>query len=102
MLAAVAVLLVLVIGMTVCWIGVASICRRRAETAADLSALAAAGGPSCERARRVTEAMGIGLSGCRFVSGDALVEVRLELAGVLGPWGSVAARARAGPVDRPP
>ncbi|WP_370945187.1 Rv3654c family TadE-like protein [Amycolatopsis sp. cg5] len=101
-LAAVAVLLVLLLGMTVCWAGVASICRRRAETAADLGALAAAGGASCERARRVTDAMGTGLSGCRFVSGDALVEVEMELGGVPGPWGSVTARARAGPVDRPP
>lgn len=98
--AAVAVLVVLLIGMTVCWGGIASICRLRAETVADLGALAAAGGLSCERARRVTDAMGIGLSGCRFESGDALVEVRMELGGVLDPLGPVAARA--GPVDRPP
>lgn len=100
--AAVAVLVVLLIGMAVCSAGIAAVSRRRAEFTADLGALAAAGGLSCERARRVTDAMGMGLTGCRFDAGDALVEVELELGGVLRPWGPIAARARAGPADRPP
>ncbi|MCR6481412.1 flp pilus-assembly TadE/G-like family protein [Amycolatopsis sp. OK19-0408] len=90
-----------------CWLAAAVLARHRAETAADLGALAAAShaaeGPdrACERARWVAEQMGVTLLTCRWQRLDALVEVEapsLALAGLPAP----AARARAGPAGQPP
>ena len=84
------------------WIAAAVIARHRAETAADLGALAAAShaaegsARACERARWVADRMGVTLLTCRWQRLDALVEVRAPgpgLAGLPGP----SARARAGP-----
>jgi secretion/DNA translocation related TadE-like protein len=82
--------------------------RHRAETAADLAALAAAthvpDGPAsaCAHAASVAAANGGSLRGCRLVGDDVEVEVsrRLSLGG-LGVRSAVA-RARAGPVEGPP
>lgn len=80
--------------------------RHRAESAADLAALAAASwavageGRACAQARWVVEEMGVELRSCRLSSWDALVEVVAEPAGVLGKFGAAAAKARAGPVAR--
>jgi secretion/DNA translocation related TadE-like protein len=82
----------------------AVVTRHRAESAADLAALAAASWAvageerACAQARWVAEQMGVGLRSCRLSSLDALVEVVAEPAGVLGEFGGAAAKARAGPV----
>ena len=90
------------------WIGAAVTARHHTEAAADLAALAAAShatdGPvaACERARQVTVRMSVTLLTCRWDRGDALVEVRSVVSGHLATFGPPEARARAGPVDRPP
>ncbi|MFC9256509.1 Rv3654c family TadE-like protein [Amycolatopsis thailandensis] len=90
------------------WLGAAVTSRHRAEAAADLAALAAASraadgpGAACERARQVTVRMSVTLLTCRWERGDALVEVRSESSGRWVAIGQAEARARAGPVDRPP
>ncbi|WP_037318458.1 Rv3654c family TadE-like protein [Amycolatopsis orientalis] len=90
------------------WIGAAVATRHHTEAAADLAALAAAShaadGPAaaCERARQVTVRMSVTLLTCRWERGDALVEVRSAVPGRLADIGQAEARARAGPVDRPP
>jgi secretion/DNA translocation related TadE-like protein len=90
------------------WLGAAAGARHRAESAADLAALAAAGDirfgvdAACARARWVTDRMKAGLISCRVAQWDAFVEVRAALPGALGRFGSRGARARAGPVHRPP
>ncbi|MEV6441127.1 Rv3654c family TadE-like protein [Amycolatopsis sp. NPDC051716] len=88
------------------WLGAAVIARHRAESAADLGALAAAShaneGPvqACERARWVADRMGVTLVTCRWQQLDALVEVEARgpaLAGLPRP----SAHARAGPAEEP-
>ncbi|VVJ22885.1 Uncharacterised protein [Amycolatopsis camponoti] len=90
-----------------CWLGAAVLARHRAESAADLGALAAAShaadGPvrACERARWVADRMAVSLLTCRWQRLDAFVEVQapsLGFAGLPGP----SARARAGPAGPPP
>lgn len=94
-----AVLMVVVTG--VWWFGAAVVTRHRAEGAADLAALAAAviaaegEERACAEARWVVEQMDAVLRSCRLSGWDALVEVDAAFA----PFGSAAARARAGPVD---
>ncbi|MEC3979541.1 Rv3654c family TadE-like protein [Amycolatopsis sp. H20-H5] len=90
------------------WLGAVVVTRHRAESAADLAALAAAAhaaegpGKACQRARWVAEGMSVALVTCRWERRDALVEVRSPLPGALARFGPVGARARAGPVDKPP
>ncbi len=90
-----------------CWLGAAVIARHRAETAADLGALAAAEhaaeGPdqACERARWVADRIGVILLTCRWQRLDAFVEVVVPNVGFAG-LPSPSARARAGPVSQPP
>ncbi|WP_410655892.1 Rv3654c family TadE-like protein [Amycolatopsis sp. lyj-112] len=90
------------------WIGAAAVTRHHTEAAADLAALAAAShatdGPerACERARQVAARMSVTLLTCRWERGDTLVEVRSVVSGHLATFGRPEARARAGPVDRPP
>ncbi|WP_394360030.1 Rv3654c family TadE-like protein [Amycolatopsis sp. SB7-3] len=90
------------------WLGAAVTARHRTEAAADLAALAAAShategpGAACERARQVAVRMSVTLLTCRWERGDALVEVRSEPSGRPAVTGRAEARARAGPVDRPP
>ncbi|MEU3626247.1 hypothetical protein BS329_04690 [Amycolatopsis coloradensis] len=90
------------------WIGAAVTTRHHTEAAADLAALAAAShatdgpGAACERARQVAVRMSVTLLTCRWERGDALVEVRSAESGHLAAVGRAEARARAGPVDRPP
>lgn len=90
-----------------CWLATAVLARHRAETAADLGALAAAShaveGPAraCERARWIADRMAVTLLTCRWQQLDAFVEVQapgLAFGGLPGP----SARARAGPAGRPP
>jgi secretion/DNA translocation related TadE-like protein len=86
--------------------GSAVVTRHRAQSAADLAALAAASTAAageqeaCAEARWVAEQMDAGLRSCRLSGWDALVEVVAAPPGVLAEFGSAAARARAGPVER--
>jgi secretion/DNA translocation related TadE-like protein len=88
------------------WFAIAVVTRHRAESAADLAALAAAGNAAageeraCADARWVTEQMDVELLSCRLSGWDALVEVTAAAPAGLGIFGPAAARARAGPVER--
>ncbi len=96
--------------LVVLWMGVqlgaVLLGRHRAEGAADLAALAAASHTSsgsefgCSRARWVVSSMDATMVSCRWDGADALVRVRAALPGMLSEFGSVSARARAGPVAR--
>ncbi|HEX6353387.1 Rv3654c family TadE-like protein [Actinophytocola sp.] len=84
----------------------AVVTRHRAESAADLAALAAAAtavageGAACAEARWVAEQMDVMVRSCRLSDWDALVEVVTAPSGALGSFGEATARARAGPVER--
>lgn len=84
----------------------AVVTRHRAESAADLAALAAAGAAvageeqACAEARWVTEQMGVDLRSCRLSGWNAQVEVTAAPPAALSLFGPAAARARAGPVER--
>jgi secretion/DNA translocation related TadE-like protein len=88
--------------------GAALVARHRAESAADLAALAAArsvlrGDPdSCGPARRVADAAGARVVGCEPESdGSVLVVVHVPVAGPVARWADAPparARARAGGV----
>ncbi len=95
--------LLLVTGVAV-HAGAAMLARQRAETGADLAALAGAAqllrgiGFACATANRVAQANGVAVRGCRADGLDLLVEVDAQVAaGVLG--GTATGRARAGPVE---
>ncbi|WP_284975567.1 Rv3654c family TadE-like protein [Arthrobacter sp. efr-133-TYG-104] len=81
----------------------AGVMTARAESAADLAALAAADaarglapGEPCSVAADVAEHEGARLSSCS-VAGKEVVDVLTELAQPPIPWGSATGRARAGP-----
>jgi secretion/DNA translocation related TadE-like protein len=82
----------------------AVVARHRAESAADLAALAAAStavageDQACAEARWVTDQMDVELRSCRLSGWDALVEVVAAPPAVLSQFGRAVARARAGPV----
>ncbi|ASO17940.1 secretion/DNA translocation related TadE-like protein [Actinoalloteichus hoggarensis] len=94
-----ALLLLILLGLH---LGSVIVARHRAEGAADLAALAAAGrsaaGESiaCERARHLTDRMGVRLEHCALLGLDAVVEVHRDVIGPLPVPGIVTARARAG------
>jgi secretion/DNA translocation related TadE-like protein len=96
-----AITTVLVVGLH---FGAAVIARHRAEAAADLAALAAAGAAvegaeaACERAERVVEAMGATLAACHLDGWDALVEAHAPVAIAVPGVDTASGRARAGPV----
>lgn len=105
--AAGAIAAVLVVATLVIWVGAAAVTRHRAESAADLAALAAAGGAlggsrdACGQARRVADRMRVVLHVCRLAGWEVSVEVAATPPGVLAAFGSAVARARAGPVEGP-
>ncbi|APE37937.1 pilus assembly protein TadE [Nocardia mangyaensis] len=86
-------------------VGVAVVARHRAQAAADLGALAAAGvlveGPEagCARATELARRMGARVARCVVEHWD--VEVTVEVTVTLGIFGNrtVGVAARAGPVD---
>ena len=104
--AAGAIAAILVLTMLVVSIGAAAATRHRAESAADLAALAAAGAAvegervACEKARWVSDRMGVELRSCRLDGWDARIEVVAVPSGVLSGFGPAKARARAGPVEQ--
>ena len=94
-----------VLATAVVLVGGATVARHRANTAADLAALAAAGRAvldqpgACELAAEVAGANAATLDSCS-VDASSVVEVRVKVPvrlGRLGVW-SAEARARAGPV----
>jgi len=101
-----AIVVLLVIAVAGVHLGGVIVARHRAEAAADLAALAAAGRSiagervACARARDVAERMRVDLVSCRMEGWDALVEVGARPGVPLRNVGSASARARAGPVTR--
>lgn len=103
MVACVGAAALLVVTGLVVHLGVAVLARQRAETAADLAALAGAAQIlrgaeiACAAAQTVARANGAELIGCRADGLDLLVELNVEVgSAVFG--GTAAGRARAGPV----
>jgi secretion/DNA translocation related TadE-like protein len=98
---AVAVLLVVLLGAL--HLGSAVVARHRAESAADLAALAAAARAvegeerACAAARAVAVRAGADVLGCRLVGWDALVEAGTALPFGLPGAEAATGRARAGP-----
>ncbi|WP_267305988.1 Rv3654c family TadE-like protein [Mycobacterium barrassiae] len=87
------------------YLGAAVTARHRAQAAADLAALAAAGrlaqgeGAACGHAVELAEAMGTRVVDCTVTGLDAVVAVEVAVAlGRLG-IGTARAVARAGPVE---
>jgi len=105
-LVAVAMMAVLLTVTVACvYLGAAVIARHRAQAAADLAALAAAGGladgaqAACAHAVAVAEAMDTSIARCEVTGLDVVVTVDVSVAlGRLGR-GTARAVARAGPVD---
>jgi secretion/DNA translocation related TadE-like protein len=101
-------LVALALVTAVAGLGSALVARHRAESAADLAALAAADvlvgradGEVCEAARRIVDAArdAASLVGCRVDGQVAEVSVAVRPTGWVGALGSGTARARAGPAD---
>ena len=88
-------------------IGAAVLARHRAESAADLAALAAARlaaegtERACGRAGEIATAAGTRVVLCRLSGWEALIEVEAPVGIALTGPGTAAGRARAGPVDDP-
>lgn len=103
--AALALAGLLTVTLLVAQVGVAVIGRHHAQSAADLAALAAAGGltegtaAGCAEADRIARRMGVRVRDCAVAQWDATVTVESTIS--LGPFGSrmVSAAARAGPVE---
>ena len=86
------------------WVGGAAVARHRAQAAADLAAIAAAGrlplGPdaACSQARTIAAAMGAAVSACDIQNLDVVVAVTVRPGGRI--TGEARAAARAGPAGR--
>ncbi|WP_055479002.1 Rv3654c family TadE-like protein [Sphaerimonospora mesophila] len=97
--------LICVAALVVVQIGAAGVVRHRAQSAADLSALAAASwmfaepGRACERARTVAMANGARLRSCSLSDGVAAVSVIVAITLPLTGSRTVTGTARAGPVS---
>lgn len=87
--------------------GVGRVARHRVQSAADLSALAAASWAfaapeqACERARKIAAANGTRLESCLLAGGIADVAVSVDLTLLFAGSRTVRAVARAGPVSAP-
>jgi secretion/DNA translocation related TadE-like protein len=80
------------------------VAHRRAQSAADLAALAGAAalqraGDACDEAGAVAAANGAQLSACQAAGQDVVVTVRVDGPHWLGQHGSLSAMARAGPAE---
>lgn len=104
--AAGAIVVLLVVAVAWLQLGAVLVVRHRAESAADLAALAAAGRAvagerfACDLAQRITDRARVRLVSCRLEAWDALVVVAADAGGPFSGAGTVTARARAGPVER--
>lgn len=99
----------LLVGAATGVVGAVVVAHRRAQAAADLSALAAAtalahpsGRDPCTAAAEVAGANGAVLDACRVEGSDVVVEVRVSGPRWLGQDQDLAAAARAGPASLPP
>jgi secretion/DNA translocation related TadE-like protein len=98
-----AMALVLGVGGVSGSVGVVTVERHRADTAADAAALAAAGqviagqAAACAAAAEIARADGAELSRCGLDGAGAQVETRVTLPGVLARFGHAVGQARAGP-----
>ncbi|MFF3667419.1 Rv3654c family TadE-like protein [Microtetraspora malaysiensis] len=98
-----------IVALVVLQTGAARVARHRAQSAADLSALAAAAQAlsspqnACARARAVAVANGARMDACDLSEGVVRVSVSVPVPRVLPLLGSATAtaRARAGPVTAP-
>lgn len=96
------------LGCVTAALGAVAVARQRAASAADLSALAAAGavldGPAvaCRRAAGLADRVGAELSSCTVHGDQVDVLVAVRPPGVVGRLGPASARARAGPVALDP
>lgn len=87
--------------------GVGRVARHRVQSAADLSALAAASWAfaapeqACERARKIAAANGARVESCSLSGGTAGVSVSMELTLLLIGNRTLLGTARAGPVSAP-
>ncbi len=94
------IMTVLMVGL---YLGAAVAARHRAEAAADLAALAAAGvavegsRTACDRAAEIAAAMGGTVTSCGLAGWDALVEVEVAVPLALPGTSGATGRARAGP-----
>ena len=97
--------LVAVVTAVVLAVGVATQVRHRAGAAADAAALAAAssalqgGSAACARGGELAARNGAKLVSCELTDGIADVTVSIDAPGPLAMFGSVTARARAGPAS---
>jgi secretion/DNA translocation related TadE-like protein len=106
LLAAAMLVVLVVVSLGGVAVGAAVIARHRAQSAADLGALAAAGrlalggDAACATAASIAQRMGASMASC--VIDDLDVVVSVDVAAELGRWGVGKARAaaRAGPVDQ--
>jgi secretion/DNA translocation related TadE-like protein len=104
--AAVAIAVLITVTCAALYVGAAVIARHRAQAAADLASLAAAGrmpagaGAACVTASHIATAMDTALTDCTVHGLDVLVTVDARVA--LGAWrvGPARAVARAGPADQ--
>ncbi|WP_330183851.1 Rv3654c family TadE-like protein [Nocardia sp. NBC_01503] len=102
--AGVALLALLTLTVLMAQVGVAVAVRHRAQSAADLAALAGAAGvaggrqSACAEADRIGNRMGVRMIDCAVLDWDVTVTVEARMS--LGPLGSrsVRAMARAGPI----
>jgi len=89
--------------LTVCqalaWVGGVVVAHRRAQSAADLAALAGAAHPgsACGAADSVARSNGAEVIACREESADVWLEVRVRAPALAGRQPTVTARAHAGP-----
>jgi secretion/DNA translocation related TadE-like protein len=95
----------LTVTLLIAQVGAVIVARHRAQAAADLGALSAAGvlaagpGDACAQARDIGRRMGARVSACTVADWD--VTVVAEITASFGPFGArvVSAIARAGPED---
>jgi secretion/DNA translocation related TadE-like protein len=96
-------LLIVVVALASAAAGAAAVARHRAQSAADLGALAGAirviDGPvtACVQARTIATANGARLVACRLDGFDVIVTVEVVPSGVAAVAGVATASARAGP-----
>lgn len=97
---------VLLAGLAGIAVGGAVVARHRAESAADLAALAGADGLAagssapCNAAAELVRANGGLLVSCTVIVDDVVVVVQVAPVGLPHGWGASRASARAGPVDQ--
>jgi secretion/DNA translocation related TadE-like protein len=96
-------LLCVLVAVSFAGVGAAVVARHRAQSAADLAALAAAihlaegSDPACRHARRIATANAARLVSCRIEISDVIVTTEVRPAGVAAAAGVARASARAGP-----